>query len=94
MLCRSPIGFVLSQWRDGELGAVIMGVRHGIHCIGRCGALMLLLFAVAVVDSRSVVALSLLLAAEKLLPRPQLWRRLIAATLILLGLWLGAGLLV
>ena len=94
MLCRSPIGFVLSQWRDGELGAVIMGVRHGIYCIGCCGALMLLLFAVAVMDLRWVAALSLLLTAEKLLPRPHLWRRLIAAALILLGLWLGAALLV
>ena len=71
-----------------------MGVRHGIYCIGCCGALMLLLFAVAVMDLRWVAALSLLLTAEKLLPRPHVWRRLIAATLILLGLWLGAALLV
>ena len=55
---------------------------------------MLLLFAVAVMDLRWVAALSLLLTAEKLLPRPHVWRRLIAAALILLGLWLGAALLV
>jgi predicted metal-binding membrane protein len=89
MLCRSPVGFVLSQWRDGALGAVIMGIWHGVYCIGCCGALMLLLFAVAVMDLRWVAALSLLLTAEKLLPRPKLWRRLIAGLLILLGLWLG-----
>ena len=28
--CRSPDGFILSEWRDGALGAMIMGLRHGL----------------------------------------------------------------
>ena len=27
--CRTPIGFVLSEWRDGTAGAIVMGLRHG-----------------------------------------------------------------
>ena len=27
--CRSPIGFLLGSWRDGRLGALQMGWRHG-----------------------------------------------------------------
>ncbi|HEY7253983.1 MAG TPA: DUF2182 domain-containing protein, partial [Methylomirabilota bacterium] len=30
--CRSPIGFLLGEWRDGRRGAVAMGLRHGAIC--------------------------------------------------------------
>jgi predicted metal-binding membrane protein len=84
--CRSQEGFILSEWRDGELGAVVMGVRHGLFCIGCCGGLMLLLFAVAVMDLRWVAALTALVTAEKLLPAPNLWRVAIGTGLIAAGL--------
>ena len=56
-LCRSTDGFILTEWRDGALGAAIMGLRHGVFCLGCCAALMVLLFAVAVMDLRWVAAL-------------------------------------
>jgi predicted metal-binding membrane protein len=73
-LCRSPDGFILTEWRDGGLGAVAMGVRHGLFCLGCCAALMALLFAVAVMDLRWVAALAALVTAEKLLPGARYWR--------------------
>jgi predicted metal-binding membrane protein len=72
--CRTPDSFILSAWRDGTLGAVVMGLRHGLFCMGCCGALMVLLFAVAVMDLRWVAALTVLVTAEKLLPGAQMWR--------------------
>jgi predicted metal-binding membrane protein len=72
--CRSPDGFILSEWRDGALGAVVMGWRHGLFCLGCCAALMLLLFAVAVMDLGWVAALTILVTAEKLLPGGRFWR--------------------
>ena len=72
--CRTPDGFILSEWRDGALGAAVMGLRHGLFCMGCCAALMMLLFAVAVMDLRWVAALTVLVAAEKLLPGAQFWR--------------------
>lgn len=83
--CRSPAGFVLSEWRDGAAGALLMGLRHGLFCIGCCAVLMLLLFAVAVMDLRWVAALAVLVSIEKLLPYPRFWRRAIAAALIAAG---------
>lgn len=80
--CRSPDGFILSEWRDGALGAVMMGARHGLFCLGCCGALMVLLLAVAVMDLRWVAALTVLVTAEKLLPGPKFWRVAIGAGLI------------
>ena len=32
--CRSPVGFLLGSWRDGRLGALEMGSRHGGWCLG------------------------------------------------------------
>lgn len=84
--CRTPVGFILSQWRDGPVGAVMMGLIHGAYCMGCCAALMALLFAVAVMDLRWVAALTVLVSAEKLLPWPNFWRHAIAAALILAGL--------
>jgi predicted metal-binding membrane protein len=81
-LCRSPDGFILSEWRDGALGAVIMGVRHGLFCLGCCAALMVLLFAVAVMDLRWVAALTILVTAEKLLPGAKFSRMAIGVALL------------
>ena len=81
-LCHSPDGFILSEWRDGALGAAIMGLRHGLFCMGCCAALMALLFAVAVMDLRWVAALTVLVTAEKLLPGAKFWRVAIGVALL------------
>jgi predicted metal-binding membrane protein len=83
--CRSADGFILSEWRDGEIGAVVMGFRHGLFCMGCCAALMVLLFAVAVMDLRWVAALTVLVTAEKLLPHPRFWRVGIGVALLVTG---------
>lgn len=87
--CRSTDGFILSEWRDGIAGAVIMGLRHGLFCIGCCGLLMLLLFAGSVMDLRWIAGLTIVVMIEKLLPRPDLWRRLIGLALLAAAGWLA-----
>nr|WP_246750178.1 DUF2182 domain-containing protein [Mesorhizobium caraganae] len=42
--CRTPIGFILTSWRDGQWGAVRMGLEHGLFCLGCCWLLFLALF--------------------------------------------------
>lgn len=88
--CRTPVAFILSEWRDGPAGAVVMGLMHGAYCMGCCAALMALLFAVAVMDLRWMAALTVLVSAEKLLPWPNFWRHAIAIGLVAAGLALGA----
>ena len=83
--CRSPDGFILSEWRDGSFGAFVMGWRHGLFCLGCCAALMLLLFAVAVMDLRWVAALTILVTAEKLLPGARFWRAALGVALLVAG---------
>src|SRR4051812_31000413 len=43
--CRTPLGFLVGNWREGLYGAMRMGVRHGAWCLGCCWALMASLFA-------------------------------------------------
>jgi predicted metal-binding membrane protein len=67
--CRSPIGFLLGEWRAGARGALVMGLRHGLFCLGCCWALMALLFVGGVMNLAWVAALAIAVAVEKMLPR-------------------------
>jgi predicted metal-binding membrane protein len=66
--CRTPMGFLLSHWRDGTAGAFRMGLRHGAYCLGCCWALMLLMFAAGVMSVTAMALLSLFILAERVLP--------------------------
>jgi predicted metal-binding membrane protein len=66
--CRSPLGFLMTHWRDGAGGAFRMGASHGLFCLGCCWALMILLFAVGVMNLVWVAALTILVLIEKLTP--------------------------
>ncbi len=34
--CRSPLHFIMHKWREGYLGALLMGIDHGVYCLGCC----------------------------------------------------------
>jgi predicted metal-binding membrane protein len=84
--CRAPLEFVLTNWRDGPLGALRMGVVHGAWCVGCCWALMAALFALGVMSLTWMIAVAGLIAVEKLLPWRELANRLVAVTLLALAL--------
>jgi predicted metal-binding membrane protein len=66
--CRTPMGFLLGEWRPGPNGAFSMGVRHGLFCLGCCWALMALLFVGGVMNLAWIAALSIAVAVEKMVP--------------------------
>ena len=66
--CRSPLGFLMTQWRDGTTGAFIMGIKHGAQCLGCCWMLMGLLFVFGAMNLIWVAAISILVILEKLAP--------------------------
>ena len=63
--CQSPLGFLLSHWCDRASGALQMGLRHGVYCLGCCWALMCVLFAVGVMNLVWVAALTAFILLEK-----------------------------
>ena len=83
--CQSPLGFLMSRWRNGSAGAFRMGVEHGVHCVGCCWALMLLLFAGGVMNVFVIAALTAFVAFEKIAPIGPYGARISGVLLIAAG---------
>jgi predicted metal-binding membrane protein len=86
-LCRSPLGFFMTNWRDGTLGAFRMGTRHGMFCLGCCWALMIVLFAVGIMNLAWVAALTVLVLIEKITPAGVMLSRLAGVAMIGVGVY-------
>jgi len=67
-LCQTPLGFLMTRWKDGTVGAFKMGLEHGIYCVGCCWALMLLMFAGGVMNFLLMALLAVFMLAEKMVP--------------------------
>jgi predicted metal-binding membrane protein len=48
--CRNPIDFLMLYWRPGAAGNFALGAHHGLYCLGCCWALMIVLFAVGLMN--------------------------------------------
>jgi predicted metal-binding membrane protein len=67
-VCRSPLAFILQRWRNGARGAFALGLRHGAYCLGCCWAMMLILFAGGVMNLAVILALTVWVIVEKVVP--------------------------
>jgi predicted metal-binding membrane protein len=67
--CRTPMGFLMTSWREGGAGALRMGLHHGRLCLGCCWSLMLLLFVLGVMNLAWVALLAIFVLLEKVAPR-------------------------
>lgn len=88
--CRSPLDLVANHWRDGAVGALRMGMTHGLYCLGCCWVLMLLLFVGGVMNLLWIAGLGAMVLVEKVLP-PGPWISRIGGALLAAY---GVGLLV
>ena len=86
--CRSPLAFLMTEWRDGWPGALKMGWSHGLYCVGCCWALMLLLFVMGVMNVVWILALALLVLLEKRTPVQHWLPRASGAIFCVWGLFL------
>ena len=83
--CRSPIEFLMTEWRKGVRGGFIMGLRHGSYCLGCCWMLMLLLFVGGVMNFAWIAALTLYVAIEKVAPAGHWIGRVAGVGLVIWG---------
>lgn len=83
--CRSPIGFILTSWRDGRWGAVRMGLRHGFFCLGCCWLLFLALFPLGIMNIAAMAVVTLLVFAEKTFPYGERIAKVSGVALLLYG---------
>lgn len=89
--CRSPMGFLMAEWRPGQRGALAMGLRHGWNCAGCCWAMMALMFVLGVMNLLWMAALTALCLVEKVVPAGDWIGRLAGVGFIGWGGWLIVG---
>ncbi len=90
--CQTPMDFLAVHWREGRLGALYVGMKHGIYCLGCCWFLMALLFVAGIMNLFWIAVIAAFVLVEKLVPI-QWIRYAIGLLLIGLGIFLFAVLL-
>jgi predicted metal-binding membrane protein len=83
--CRTPISFIMTAWRDGVAGALRMGLLHGAYCLGCCWLLFVILFPLGLMNIAAMAVITLVVFAEKTLPRGRLLARATAVALVSYG---------
>ena len=66
--CRSSADFLSRHWRNGRFGAALMGLEHGLYCVGCCWFLMALLFVGGIMNLVWIAGLAIFVLIEKLAP--------------------------
>ena len=68
-----------------------MGFSHGLVCLGCCWALMVLSFALGVMNLAWMAILTLILCAEKIAPHGRVLSRAFGLFFAAWGFWLMTG---
>jgi len=88
--CQHPFRFFFANWTAEPRGVFRLGLRQGLYCLGCCWAMMLLMFAVGVMNVVWMAALGAVMAIEKI-GVTQHFTRVAGATFSAIGLCLIAG---
>jgi predicted metal-binding membrane protein len=84
--CRSPVTYLMTEWRNGRSGALLMGLKHGAHCVGCCWIIMALLFVAGVMNLFWMAAITVFVLIEKLAARGEVFGRIVGIGLIIWGI--------
>ena len=85
--CRTPLGFVMAEWREGHRGALVMGVHHGSVCLGCCWFLMGLMFMAGVMNILWMAIVASYILVEKVVPAGPWVGRIVGLGLVGWGAW-------
>lgn len=89
--CRTPVGYFMTEWREGTWGALVMGLRHGAFCVGCCWLIMALLFVAGVMNLFWIAAIAAYVLLEKVLPGGHKVSWGIGVLMIGWGIWMTMG---
>ncbi len=64
--CQHPFPFFFANWATTPRGVFRLGLRQGLYCLGCCWAMMLVMFAVGVMNVIWMVALGIVMGVEKI----------------------------
>jgi predicted metal-binding membrane protein len=89
--CREPERFVRERWRPGRVGALRMGVVHGLYWVGCCAGLLAILFAVGALSLVWMAVIAAVVFAETTLPFGRRLARVLAVVFVGLGIWIAVA---
>jgi len=64
--CQNPFPFFFTNWATTPRGVFRLGVEQGLFCLGCCWAMMLVMFAVGVMNIVWMAGLGIVMTAEKM----------------------------
>lgn len=64
--CQRPLPFFFANWTAEPRGVFRLGLQQGLYCLGCCWAMMLLMFAVGVMNVIWMAALGAVMTVEKI----------------------------
>ena len=64
--CQSPFPFFFANWATTPRGVFRLGVKQGLYCLGCCWAMMLVMFAVGVMNVLWMAGLGMVMTLEKI----------------------------
>jgi predicted metal-binding membrane protein len=83
-LCQRPLPFFFANWQTTTKGVFRLGVTQGLYCLGCCWAMMLVMFAVGVMNVVWMAALGMIMTAEKVATTTR-FSRVVGAALVVIG---------
>src|SRR6476620_6224152 len=87
--CRTPLQFIQHHggFRPDAFGSLALGAHHGAYCVGCCWVLMAILFAGGVMNVLWIVAVTIFVLVEKMVPVGRVISRLSGTGFFATGLW-------
>ena len=64
--CQNPFPFFFTNWATTRGGVFRLGVKQGLYCLGCCWAMMLVMFAVGVMNVAWMAGLAAVMTIDKL----------------------------
>ena len=89
-VCQRPFQFFFMNWTDRAAGVFKLGIRQGLHCLGCCWAMMLLMLATGAMNIVWMAILALIMVIEKM-SRTARFSRAVGAVFVASGAVLAAA---
>jgi len=86
--CRSPISFIMHEWREGYRGAFFMGAHHGIYCLGCCWGLMVTFLVVGIMNLAWMGTLTLIIFIEKISRYGETMSKVVGGLFVAIGIFM------
>jgi len=83
--CQQPFPFFFANWVTTTRGVLRLGIKQGVYCLGCCWAMMLVMFAVGVMNVLWMVGIGMVMITEKMLPGRR-FTHAVGVTLIVAGI--------